>query len=159
MRCARGAGAAAVAFLQTKQHSPVGLLGLVTSVVTCTVSNSGEGVKYILCLARLGVLLTVVKRSAVKKIVKIMSAKNRWQAGGGKAVSAARACNNINAGGVQGVTDEQFQRAKITFVGLFIIMVTVWSGVLIGTIFSLRGTWDRCAKCPESCGCASPVWG
>ena len=41
-----------------------------------------------------------------------MSAKNRWQAGGGKAVSAARACNNINAGGVQGVTDEQFQRAK-----------------------------------------------
>ena len=64
-----------------------------------------------------------------------MSAKNRWQAGGGKAVSAARACNNINAGGVQGVSDEQFQRAKITFVGLFIIMVTVWSGVLIGTIF------------------------
>jgi hypothetical protein len=88
-----------------------------------------------------------------------MSAKNRWQAGGGKAVSAARACNNINPVGVQGVSDEQFKRAKLTFVGLFIIMVTVWSAVLIGTIFSLRGTWDRCAKCPESCGCASPVWG
>ena len=76
-----------------------------------------------------------------------MRIKNWWQQGQG---GGSQALSNN-----QGISEQQF----ITFVLLFIIMVTVWSGVLIGTIFSLRGTWDRCAKCPESCGCASPVWG
>ena len=90
-----------------------------------------------------------------------MSAKNRWQQGGGKALTAARACNNLNPAQQSGVSDEQFKRAKITFVGLFIIMVTVWSTVLICAIFALRVNWDRCEHCPEGCDCRSapPAWG
>ena len=93
-----------------------------------------------------------------------MSAKNRWQAGGGKAITANRALNQIQVGPPQvnlSVTDEQFQRAKTTFVGLFLLMVTVWSTVLISSIFALRVNLESCENCPESCQCraAAPAWG
>ena len=88
-----------------------------------------------------------------------MSAKNRWQQGGGKALTAARACNSLTQN--QGVSDEQFHRAKITFFGLFIIMVSVWSTVLISSIFALRVNWNNCESCPDGCECrgAPPAWG
>jgi len=91
-----------------------------------------------------------------------MSAKNRWQQSGGKAINAARAVNQIHVGPPSlGVTDEQFKRAKQTFVGLFLLLVTVWSIVLISAIFALRVNLDNCENCPESCNCraAAPAWG
>lgn len=92
-----------------------------------------------------------------------MSAKSRWQQGGGKAISANKVgLNSMQVGPLQLNLDEQFQRAKATFVGLFLLMVTVWSAVLISAIFALRVNLNNCENCPiEDCACriAAPAWG
>lgn len=92
-----------------------------------------------------------------------MSTK-RWQeASRGKAMAAARAVNNLQQLQVnsQSVTDEQFKRAKGTFIGLFLLMVTVWSTFLVSVIFALRVNLEDCENCPEECQCrqAAPAWG
>lgn len=95
-----------------------------------------------------------------------MSAKNRWHETGGRAMAAAKAMNNLQQIPVQqrggaSVTEDQFNRAKGTFIGLFILLVTVWSTFLISAIFALRVNLDSCENCPEECACrsASPAWG
>lgn len=92
------------------------------------------------------------------------ASKARWQQTGGRAITANRALNQIKVGPPQfnlNNTDEQFRRAKTTFIGLFLLMVTVWSAVLISAIFALRVNLDSCESCPDGCECrgASPAWG
>ena len=91
-----------------------------------------------------------------------MSAKNRWHESGGRAIAAAKAVNNLQIPIRQaGVSEEQFNRAKGTFIGLFLLLVTVWSTFLISAIFALRVNLDSCENCPEECACRSqaPAWG
>ena len=94
----------------------------------------------------------------------IMSSKSRWQ-DSQKKVAAARAMTNLQqiqaANNPNSVTDDQFKRAKTTFIGLFLLLVTVWSTFLVLAIFALRVNLEDCENCPEECQCreAAPAWG
>lgn len=93
-------------------------------------------------------------------------ALSRWQETGGK----ARAVTLLNrATSHQGCRDDldldgaggMPRRSVGTFVGLFVLLVTVWSAILLSAIFSLRINKDGCENCPEGCTCrgAPPAWG
>jgi hypothetical protein len=96
-----------------------------------------------------------------------MSAKNRWQETGGRATAAAKTINNLQPLHVGPPnfsatdTEEQFRRARSTYIGLFLLMVTVWSTFLISAICALRVNLDDCEYCPDDCQCRSqaPAWG
>ena len=59
------------------------------------------------------------------------------------------------------ITDEQWRKAKFSIIGLFFLMVIIWSAILISAIFALRINLDNCENCPENCHCRSapPAWG
>ena len=59
------------------------------------------------------------------------------------------------------ITDEQWRKAKFSIIGLFFLMVIIWSTILISAIFALRINIDNCENCPANCDCktAPPAWG
>ena len=101
----------------------------------------------------------------MKTTVFSVKMSSRWQQSRGKAMAAAKAVNNLQqmhaSQNPMSVTDEQFRRARSTFIGLFLLLVTVWSTVLVSVIFALRVNLDDCENCPDSCKCreAAPAWG
>ncbi len=101
----------------------------------------------------------------------LKAARNRWQEGGGKAAAAAAAANLLQAsrnpqqpggvGAAGGVPASQNRRARGAYAGLFMLLVTVWSAILISAIFSLRVNRENCENCPVGCRCREtpPAWG
>ncbi len=101
------------------------------------------------------------------------AAKNRWQESGGKVGAAATAASFLQGGGGSGrfkrqqsgggaaVSEWQIRRARGAYAGLFLLLVTVWSTILISAIFSLRVNKEGCESCPDGCRCrdSPPAWG
>ncbi len=52
-------------------------------------------------------------------------------------------------------------RARIVCFGIFVLMVSVWSCVLVAAVFGLRVNRHDCEFCREPCGCrdSPPAWG
>ncbi len=77
---------------------------------------------------------------------------------GTTATAAAAASADSSAGGVGGPLAG---RAGGAYIGLFLLMVTVWSAILISAVFSLRVNREACEACPVGCSCRDvpPAWG
>lgn len=96
-----------------------------------------------------------------------MATRSKWQESGGKAVAAAAAATalqqklDVHRQNSYIPDSEQSRRARGAYVGLFLLMVTVWSTILISAIFSLRVNRESCENCPAHCTCsgAPPAWG
>ncbi len=97
-------------------------------------------------------------------------ARSKWQETGGKAMAAAAAVaffqRHADGGGPEPVDGcppdaDKIRRARAAYIGLFLLMVTVWSAILISAIFSLRINRESCEHCPQYCTCrgAPPAWG
>ncbi len=100
------------------------------------------------------------------------AARSRWQEGGGKAASVAATAAAVlqqrrqqaqaqAQAHLSDVPESQVRRARGAYAGLFLLLVTVWSAILISAIFSLRINREACENCPVGCRCKEtpPAWG
>jgi hypothetical protein len=91
-----------------------------------------------------------------------VKAKSKWVESGGRARVAVTAAAALRQTPVQEAANTRLlQRARGAWVGLFVLMVTVWSTILISAIFSLRINKESCEFCPDGCTCSGgpPAYG
>ncbi len=92
-------------------------------------------------------------------------ARTKWVESGGRARAAATAAAALQGRNSTLADDnsdqQQIRRARGAWVGIFLLMVTVWSTILISAIFSLRINRESCEYCPDGCTCrgSPPAWG
>ena len=87
-----------------------------------------------------------------------LAARSKWRESGKQAARMNTKPMLIHQ---QDYPADQIRRAKFSYIGLFLLMVTVWSTILIAAIFSLRVNKDSCEYCPVECTCrgSPPAWG